>query len=442
MRATYAGVGIAGHERLDQLATDEGADVRMLVDRVERVGEVLRRGLAGRQHLAVQDRLRRDVVMRVERHQIGRIVDGVRPLRRGGPERRVGPAGERAREGLDDGEVVARHRHAARIVDRRAVGVELRQPDREQLQHLARVVLVRLHGRRRLVVVDHVEVVAHRRMERHALDQLAIVDERVVEQHLLVVANAVRRLDVDRRDHEDLRVRERDPLPQLVRAGQRVAIELRLHRERRVVVANAGRRRGARTADRTVRVDVRDRRIAGRRRRELSVDPGRDALRLHRRDRRRRRSERRLVEQPRDVARGRRRHRRGRRRRRRRARGDRRRGARVAPTAATASGEQGGDERGAGGRRAQTGRMLGDDEDRGRHGGACGRRGRTVGRLRVRSGSSTVAAPRASVNDSYGRLHRSSRVGHRAKSRAAARPRARRHGRFASMRRPLRPASP
>jgi hypothetical protein len=74
-------------------------------------------------------------------------------------------------------------------------------------------------GRVGALVAQHVEVNTHRGAQGHVFEQLAIVGERVVDEHVVVVRLTVRKL-VDQggpgRDDEDFRQREGDALAQLV----------------------------------------------------------------------------------------------------------------------------------------------------------------------------------------------------------------------------------
>ncbi|MEZ5458351.1 MAG: hypothetical protein R3E65_03145 [Steroidobacteraceae bacterium] len=167
-----------------------------------------------RQHLVVaRDRrkLRPDVVERAVR--IGRRAC---PL----------PAREHARETLDDGLVIGRNRLAGRIEARRAVGVELDEPDREQLHQLARVVLVgaQVRARHGALVAEHRQVHTHRRMQRDVLEQHPEIAEGVAREHVVEVGG--RETEVlqrpNLRDHHDLRQREGDALAQLVLAHEGV----------------------------------------------------------------------------------------------------------------------------------------------------------------------------------------------------------------------------
>ena len=75
-----------------------------------------------------------------------------------------------------------------------AIGVELIQTDREQLHHLARVVLVG-HAARRgvlLLVVQVREVHAHHRMQRDVLQQVAEVAECAARERVQVPGHAAR----------------------------------------------------------------------------------------------------------------------------------------------------------------------------------------------------------------------------------------------------------
>lgn len=48
---------VAGDQELDQLLADEGADVGMVEDQIQRVRQVLFRGLARGKHHVIEERL-------------------------------------------------------------------------------------------------------------------------------------------------------------------------------------------------------------------------------------------------------------------------------------------------------------------------------------------------------------------------------------------------
>ena len=132
--------------------------------------------------------------------------------------------------------------------------------------------------------------------------QVLVVAERVVEEDLLVGRHPVCLVDVEPRGDEDLRQRERDPLPELIAAGQRIAEEIVLQLEQRVVVAHAGRVRVGR-AERELPTarNVLVARIARAARRELLVEERLRADGRHMRDQRVVGAEGRLLEQPHGV---------------------------------------------------------------------------------------------------------------------------------------------
>ena len=91
----------------------------------------------------------------------------------------------------------------------------------------------------RLVVVHHVEVPPHHRVQGDFLEKLAVVAEGIDRQHLLPVAAGVRHRHLVSRHDDDLAERESHALAQLVLAVHRVLEELQLHLEQGVVVALA-----------------------------------------------------------------------------------------------------------------------------------------------------------------------------------------------------------
>ena len=177
-----------------------------------------------------------DVVqVRVEGHRVDPVVAGVGAV--GGRARNLVdvPTGVDPLELVDDRLVVG-GQGAVGPVLRRAVLVEQLGPDREELHDLARVVLVRvvLGGR------VHVQVLAHRRVQRLLVQDVPVIAERVqvedaqVRRHLEGVSERVLGND------DDLVERPPDALAQLVRAVERVGEEPVLDPVGRVVVAVAG----------------------------------------------------------------------------------------------------------------------------------------------------------------------------------------------------------
>jgi hypothetical protein len=188
-------------------------------------------------------------------------------------------------------------------------GFNSTRPIENSLQDLARVILIgdRAVLRVGLVAVRHVEVVTHRRAQGHVLQQGSIVAECIVEQDVLVVGESVGFIDLDARNHHDLRERERDALAQLIRVIERVGEEIALHLKWRVLCACAKARCIGRI--RTI-ADATGRRgmgcvavsgVLGRRICDLLGDVGIDADTLHVRDIARRDAERCLIEQPRRI---------------------------------------------------------------------------------------------------------------------------------------------
>ena len=230
--------GVASHQVLDQLLADEGRDVRMLHQAVEHRLERLRGAMSFRQRDAGEQRAWRGVMRRVERDHVAGVVGTVRAPRPAGPQRRgarrVGPA----REGMG---VVA---HTLVVVGRHAVApaqrpvhVQLAGAQRKELQQLAAEVLVRCVP----VVVGVVLVAAHDGRERDLLEDAAVVAEGLVEQHVVVVAEAVGAGHVGARDHQALLQRQSDALAQLVGLLDGVAVEVPHQRDGRGPVAPAVR---------------------------------------------------------------------------------------------------------------------------------------------------------------------------------------------------------
>ncbi len=128
---------------------------------------------------------------------------------------------------------VGRNRPSRGVEHGRAVDVQFLQPDREQLHDLARVVFVGLVPRACLAVAEVAEVLAHRDVVGHVLQQRCVAVEGGVGQHVPVGAGLLRTVVVDqsgmlRRDDEDLRQREGHALAQLVRRDHE-AVQVAVH---------------------------------------------------------------------------------------------------------------------------------------------------------------------------------------------------------------------
>src|ERR1700689_791992 len=100
---------------LYQLSADERTDVRMIEYVVERIGQVLRRSLARRHRITVQQRLGAGLVMLGKRHHRAVKIDRVGPLRARARQRWIGPTGEHRREALDGSAIEGRNRRAAGV---------------------------------------------------------------------------------------------------------------------------------------------------------------------------------------------------------------------------------------------------------------------------------------------------------------------------------------
>ena len=210
------------------------------------------------------------------------------------------PPGEHASEVIDGVLGVGRDRQPVFIQLDRAIDVQTNGSDGEELQNLARVVLVRSDS---AVSVD-VEIIPHRGIERDFVQQLPIVSESVAIERLQIRSHPARLSDVEPRDHDDLMQSERDSLTQLICSVQRVHEEPVLQRIHRVVVPHA---RGAVRARRPVarRREQRKRRIARHRCLELLLEERLEADFTHVGDEFWRGSEGRLFEEANDVGWGR-----------------------------------------------------------------------------------------------------------------------------------------
>ena len=135
--------------------------------------------------------------------------------------------GEHPRQVGDVGLRIGLDRLAGAIGPDRAVGLQLVEPDREELHDLAGVILVRLPARRRILlrIAFGIEIHAHPGIERDALQQGAEIAERLVAEQVPIGAHHIRRPEaVDRvqRHHEELRQGEGAALPHLVGLGEQL----------------------------------------------------------------------------------------------------------------------------------------------------------------------------------------------------------------------------
>jgi hypothetical protein len=231
MRATYARDGLLATRPLDQLSRDEGTDVRVMKNVIERRFEILFRRLTGGQHrlrdtrVAQQFLRTRRVLLRVRLHRLD--LSRVRSLRLREESRPgVVPSGEDVCKALDHRLVVGRKRIAGAVHRHAAVGLQLHEPDREQLHELAGVVLIGADVARRIrpLVAEHIEVRSHRRVQGDVFDQLAELTERAAGEHVVIVRGRKRHKEqfaVLRYNH-DLRESEGNALSQLIRRARRM----------------------------------------------------------------------------------------------------------------------------------------------------------------------------------------------------------------------------
>ena len=226
------GRGVAGDQTLDQLPTDEGADVRMVEEGVQRHLQVgggagLAFGDGGAQEALFQG----GVVLVVGHHRSRLARVGVGGAVACADEALMGQlSAVPAQAGEDAGQAdhvviaVGGNGIAPSILLRRAIQVQLLKPDGEELHHFAGVVLVGrlgdLAGRVKtfLAVADVRQVHAHHGVQGDVLQQLAEVAKGAADQRV-VVADQPLGVFADHsggRHHEDLRQREGHALAQLV----------------------------------------------------------------------------------------------------------------------------------------------------------------------------------------------------------------------------------
>ena len=224
---------VAGDQPLDQLPADERAHIGMAEQRVERRLQArIRVGLRlCRDRRAEELLLFGAVVLRVAKQALERAGGVFIAIQRAVEEaavvRPVGagpaPAGEHPRHAVDVGMAIGRDRLATGLLPA-AVGVQFVQADRHQLHHLSREVFIGHAAAFRvgLLVADGGQVGGHHRVHGHRFQQLAVVAQALVGQHVEVAghgARVVAHRAVLHRDHEDLRQGKGHALTQLVIAA-------------------------------------------------------------------------------------------------------------------------------------------------------------------------------------------------------------------------------
>ena len=208
---------VARDQRPDQPGGDKRRHVRVREDVLHyRVVILLRRLVRGHRE-AEEQRLGALVVIVVAWLQrAGEVfpvgADGARPD--------IGPTRKRARDVVNARLVIGGDRIAGAIELRPAVLVHEVEADGEELHHFPRVVFIRT----RYDTVAEIEILAHRRIQRHLAQQVLEIAQRVVGdrrepgQHFVAV-----RILISGHD-EDLRERENHPLPHLIRAGRHIVV--------------------------------------------------------------------------------------------------------------------------------------------------------------------------------------------------------------------------
>ena len=158
---------------------------------VQRHRQVLVTRLACRNNHAVQQQLLAVVMKRrvqLHRHRLVVVVAGcLLEARRA----RVMPAGKHMSESLDDRLVVCGDRLSRSVCLHRGVGVQLTQTDGEKLHQLTGIVLIRSNVQRgiRLLIAQHAEINAHRRMQCHDLQQVPIISECIQGKLVVVIGD-------------------------------------------------------------------------------------------------------------------------------------------------------------------------------------------------------------------------------------------------------------
>ena len=104
-----------------------------------------------------------------------------------------------------------------------AINVELNQANAEQLHDFTGVVLIRVRASFGVIplAVDHVQVIAHCRVQSDIFEHLAIVAKRVAVQHVHIARHGIGpNIGRHIRDHHNLRQRKRRARTQLICAAQ------------------------------------------------------------------------------------------------------------------------------------------------------------------------------------------------------------------------------
>ena len=114
---------------------------------------------------------------------------------------------------------VGGNRIAGAIQDGRAIDIQLVETQAEELHDFARVVFVGVLADGGLVVVDHVQVVAHRRRQRDVFHDVVIIAERVFVERAQVIRVAQRIADLVRADHPQFVQRQTGAAAELVATG-------------------------------------------------------------------------------------------------------------------------------------------------------------------------------------------------------------------------------
>ncbi len=199
------------------------------------------RALSRRKRYAVQQYFRVRIMPQIRRHHQVVPVRRKNEIRRRAAIRvRIRPSRQRARHRLHLRLRICRDRIAIAVGLQRPIFIQKIRPYGEQLHQLTPVVLVHNLSRIRRRTVQHVQVVAHVRRERHVLHNLPVIRECILHEEVGIWRDHVA---VVGWRHPDLAERQRHSLPQLVVSCKRVVEPVRAHTRCRDRLRRALRRR-------------------------------------------------------------------------------------------------------------------------------------------------------------------------------------------------------
>ena len=221
---------MAGDQTLDHLSRKEGAHIGMVKKRVERHAKAVGSVGASRYANAQKSLVGVRMTFGIELHGLAGKAQIAHPgVRRCRAVEKTVPfiftiACENFGQPADVFEGVSLNRLAIGSGFRRTVQRQFYQADGKELHQLAGEILVRHPATAvGLAIAAHVQEIAHRRRERHLLEQGAEIAEGIGAHDIQIIADRKRRpgrIHTIDRDHQDLRQRKDHALAQLVGARQ------------------------------------------------------------------------------------------------------------------------------------------------------------------------------------------------------------------------------